>query len=83
MAFAIVDHQQGGHVQGFQRVPQFKGLRGRTFGIAFAHQDESRRFYILDKFDRGTFPIDGWIVIDRGSEEGLRPLILNPAVRRL
>ena len=75
MAFARIDDEFGGHAFGFQRVPEFEGLRGGTFAVAFADNHESWSFHLLDVGDGRTFFVDLRVVIDGGSEVGDHPFV--------
>src|SRR5260221_5198264 len=51
VALARIDHDGGRNVQGFQRVPKFLGLRGRTLDVAFSHVLECGGLDVANEID--------------------------------
>jgi len=75
VAFVVVDDELGFDAEGFEGVPEFVGLRGGTFGVAIADEDEGGSFGFPDEIDGSAFGVDLWIVVDGFTEERNHPLI--------
>src|SRR6476646_11533650 len=65
MAFMLVDDQFRLCAQCLQRMPEFIGLRSRTFAVTVAHKDQRGRFSVLDKGDGRAFGVNLGIFINR------------------
>ena len=50
--FVRINHQPCGHAERSQRVPEFVRLGRRTFPVAVAHGNQSRRSCMLDERNR-------------------------------
>src|SRR2546421_4869363 len=75
MAFAGIDDELGRHLERSQCVPEFVGLRRRTFGVVLTDNHQRWSLHVLDEMNRRTFFVNGWIVVDRCAEERDHPLI--------
>src|SRR2546427_8697353 len=75
VAFAGIDDELGRHLERSQCVPEFVGLRRRTFRIVLTNNHERWSLHVLDEMNRRTFFVNGWIVVNRRAEERDHPLI--------
>src|SRR5436853_4491 len=75
VSFIFIDDELGLYTKSLERVPEFVGLRRRSFDVAIAYNYKRRRFDLLYVCNRRALRIDGGIVVNGCSEEGDHPLI--------
>src|SRR5438552_7441690 len=75
MAFAGINDELGRHLERSQCVPEFVGLRRRTFGVVLTDNHQRWSPHVLDEMNRRTFFVNGWIIVNRRAEERDHPLI--------
>jgi hypothetical protein len=51
VTLARIDDQLRRHAERLQRVPEFIGLHGGTFGVPFTYDNQGRRLSVLDEMD--------------------------------
>ena len=52
VTFAGINNKPGRHSERLERVPEFVGLRGGTFGIVLTDDDQGWRFHLLNELNR-------------------------------
>src|SRR2546430_8279176 len=75
MAFAGINDQLCRNTKRLQGVPEFVGLRRRTFRIALTDYHQGGGLHILNEVNRRTLLVNGGIVVNRCAEERNHPLI--------
>ncbi len=75
MSFARINDELRRNTQRSQCMPEFIGLRGRTFSVVFTDDHQRRRFHVFDELDRRALFVNGWIVVNRGAEKRDHPLV--------
>src|SRR5215468_898741 len=56
-------------------MPEFIRLRSRAFAVTVAHQNQRRRFGVLDESNRRAFGVNSGVIVNRGAKERDHPLI--------
>src|SRR4051812_30682038 len=73
VAFVGIDDELSFDAESFEGVPELEGLRGWTFAVAFADDDQRRRLHVFDERDRRAARVDGGVVVNGGAEVGDHP----------